>query len=151
MGSGQIWSWFEVDVFLLCRLLLKFCQNMVWRLILWLLRGSNTFLVYNSCAWRGLFNLASMTPHRSALESSSKALELVFTMLKLLRTKHVFFCWRGTWCPITHVQTDHYRHARQVLWWLLRYLPYSTPLYFSLWALRNGSQHVVALQKLVTM
>ena len=25
----------------------------------------------------------------------------------------------------SHVQTDHYRHARQVLWRLLRYLPYS--------------------------
>ena len=33
--------------------------------------------------------------------------------------------WRGTWCPITHVPTDHYRHARQVFWWLLGYLPCS--------------------------
>ena len=29
------------------------------------------------------------------------------------------FCgerFRWTWCPITHVQTDQYQHARQVLW-----------------------------------
>ena len=30
--------------------------------------------------------------------------------------------------PSTHAQTDHYRHARPVLWLLLQYLPYSEPI-----------------------
>ena len=49
---------------------------------LWWIWGSKTFVTYNYYFSEELFNFASMTPHRSAPGSPSKASELDFIILK---------------------------------------------------------------------
>ena len=72
------------------------------------------FLVITDLYKNELFNFASITSPQSAPGSPSKASDLDFMMLNKLDKYESL--WRGTRCPITHVETDHYRHARQVLW-----------------------------------
>ena len=74
-----------------------------------------------------LSDFASTTPPQSGPGSPSRASEIDFMMLKRKERNNTNRSWRGTWCPITQVQTDHYRHARQVLWGLLQHLLHLKP------------------------
>ena len=85
---------------------------------------SRTKILFITHVFETKYSISLRPPPQSVPGSPSKASELNCMMSNNL--KHLEWFWRGTWCPITHAQTDHYRYARQVLWWLLRYLPYES-------------------------
>ena len=109
------------------RMVLKSSPNIVWRSIYDKFRVSNIFFAYNVPLKTELFNFASTMPLNLGRWVHLTHQNLIWWCWQIWKTYERL--WRGTWCPVTHVRTDHYRHARQVLWWLLRYLTYSKPIY----------------------